>query len=163
MARRASQTLNDKAQATRLQILEAAEAEFAEHSLSSARLEAIATRAGVTKTLIFYYFGTKERLREAVLSRALEPSMTLLTELESSGKPIGQRLAEFCDRFSSFIKQHTHYHRILSEAMLVLPEGASRAQDQFINQLTQLLVKGISQGTFHPFPARPMAEQIINL
>src|SRR5262249_39614052 len=146
-----SQTLNEKAQATRLQILEAAEAEFAEQSLSSARLEAIAARAGVTKTLIFYYFGTKERLREAVLNRALDPSIAHLSDLESSGKPIAKRLAEFCDRFAGFIQQYPHYHRILSEAMLILPEGASRAQDQFINQLTQLLVKGISQGAFHSF------------
>ena len=48
-------------------ILRAAMAEFAERGLGGARVDRIATRAGVNKKLIYYYFGSKEKLFLAVL------------------------------------------------------------------------------------------------
>jgi TetR/AcrR family transcriptional regulator len=54
-------------EATKAQILSAAEEEFARHGLNGARTEAIAARTGVTKAMIYYYFGSKEGLYRAVL------------------------------------------------------------------------------------------------
>lgn len=44
------------AEATQKQILDAAEEEFAKCGLSGARIEAIASRAGVTSATSYYYF-----------------------------------------------------------------------------------------------------------
>ena len=57
------------AEATKQQILDAAELEFAKNGLSGARTEAIATRAGVAPRMIYYYFQSKEGLYQAVLQR----------------------------------------------------------------------------------------------
>lgn len=57
------------AEATKKQILDAAEAEFARNGLSGARTEAIAKGAGVTTAMIYYYFESKEGLYQAVLKR----------------------------------------------------------------------------------------------
>jgi TetR/AcrR family transcriptional regulator len=58
---------------TRAAILGAAEQEFALHGLEGARTEEIAERAGVTKGMIYHYFGSKEKLYEAALEQVFAP------------------------------------------------------------------------------------------
>lgn len=48
-------------------ILGAAVAEFAEHSFSGARIDRISKRAKTVDRMLYYYFGSKERLYQAVL------------------------------------------------------------------------------------------------
>jgi AcrR family transcriptional regulator len=55
---------------TRLEILAAATAEFAERGLGGGRMEHIAERACVDKRLIYYYFDNKDHLFLAVLESA---------------------------------------------------------------------------------------------
>ena len=52
---------------TRARVLEAATAEFARYGLGGARVDRIATRAGANKRMLYYYFGSKEKLFLAVL------------------------------------------------------------------------------------------------
>jgi TetR/AcrR family transcriptional regulator len=67
-------------EATRAAILGAAEQEFARHGLEAARTEEIATRSGVTKGMIYHYFGSKERLYEAALEQVLAPLLLSLQQ-----------------------------------------------------------------------------------
>ena len=55
---------------TRAEILAAAEQEFARYGLAAARTGAIAAQTGVTKSMIFYHFKSKEDLYQAVLAQA---------------------------------------------------------------------------------------------
>jgi AcrR family transcriptional regulator len=57
---------------TRQAIIDAATEEFAALGLGGARMDAIALRAGQNKRLLYYYFGTKEDLFQAVLERTYE-------------------------------------------------------------------------------------------
>ncbi len=61
---------------TRLAIIEAATAEFAEFGIGGARIDAIALRAGLNKRLLYYYFGNKDDLFQAVLECAYEEIRT---------------------------------------------------------------------------------------
>ncbi|WP_405881671.1 TetR/AcrR family transcriptional regulator [Streptomyces sp. NBC_01136] len=58
-----------KGQQTREKLLEAAQAEFSEHGLAGARVDRIAERSGVNKQRIYAYFGNKEALFAAVMTR----------------------------------------------------------------------------------------------
>ncbi len=58
------------AEATKAIILAAAEEEFAQHGLTAARTEAIASKTGVAKSMIYYYFKDKSGLYQAVLERS---------------------------------------------------------------------------------------------
>jgi TetR/AcrR family transcriptional regulator len=55
---------------TRLKILGAAAAEFAQKGLAGARVDAIAHASGANKRMIYYYFTSKDGLYTAVLERA---------------------------------------------------------------------------------------------
>lgn len=58
------------AERTRKDILDVARREFADRGLSGARVDHIAARTQTTKRMIYYYFGSKEQLFEAVLEQA---------------------------------------------------------------------------------------------
>lgn len=53
---------------TRGRLLEAAFEEFADHGLSGARVDRIATAAGVNKRMLYHYFGSKEGLFRELLA-----------------------------------------------------------------------------------------------
>ncbi|MFI8480997.1 TetR family transcriptional regulator [Pseudomonas sp. NPDC078700] len=54
---------------TRENILQAAVTEFVQFGLSGARVDAIAERTHTSKRMIYYYFGSKESLYQAVLEK----------------------------------------------------------------------------------------------
>lgn len=55
-----------QADKTRRRILEAATEEFARHGIAGARVDRIAEGSGMSKPMIYAYFGPKERLFDAV-------------------------------------------------------------------------------------------------
>lgn len=70
---------------TRAAILGAAEQEFARHGLESARTEEIAARSGVSKGMIYHYFGSKEKLYEAALEQVFAPLLISLQQYAAPG------------------------------------------------------------------------------
>ncbi len=72
---------------TRLRILDAARAEFAEKGYDGARVDAIAVRAGVNKALIYYYFRSKEVLLDELLQQFLNDRAKLRDTIDTSGDP----------------------------------------------------------------------------
>jgi AcrR family transcriptional regulator len=58
------------AERTQREILEVATSEFSDRGFAGARVDEIAARTRTTKRMIYYYFGSKERLFVAVLERA---------------------------------------------------------------------------------------------
>lgn len=62
-------------------ILAAARDEFTAHGLAGARVERIAAAAGQNKQLIYYYFGSKRGLFDAVIAAMTEPFRTINHDL----------------------------------------------------------------------------------
>lgn len=81
--RRKPETQSRDREVTRATILAAAEQEFARHGLESARTEEIAERSGVTKGMIYHYFGSKEKLYEAALEQVFAPLLMSLQQFAS--------------------------------------------------------------------------------
>src|SRR5436305_14921524 len=75
-------------------ILDAAENAFAEHGYNGASMRDIVREAGVNLATVYYYFGSKTGLMEAVLKRRFGPlrreHLEILGrfELEAKGRPL---------------------------------------------------------------------------
>jgi TetR/AcrR family transcriptional regulator len=80
MKQKASKTTIDK-------ILGAGRAEFMEHGFEGARLEAVASRAGLTKQLVYYYFKSKGDLYSVVLDHASEEMFGVLDDDYAALRP----------------------------------------------------------------------------
>ena len=93
-------------EATKARIFDAATAEFAERGLAGARVDAIAKAAKANKQLIYAYFGGKEELFAAVLSRQIE-ELTEEVEIDP------ERFAEYAGRVFDWHAEHPELVRLL--------------------------------------------------
>jgi AcrR family transcriptional regulator len=91
---------------TRDALLAAAREEFAEHGIAGARVNRIAGRAGVNKERIYGYFGSKEKLFDAVMKDALD-------ELAEITAGLGDDPAEYVARLFDHHRRHPALLRLL--------------------------------------------------
>ncbi|MUG98617.1 TetR family transcriptional regulator [Scytonema sp. UIC 10036] len=92
-SRSKSTRITRDAEATKLQILDAAEIEFAQHGLHGTRVDAIAERAGVAPRMIYYYFENKDGLYQAVLQRPATLLHNVFRELSLDRLPPDRALS----------------------------------------------------------------------
>ena|SRR5215469_5973866 len=108
----------EAAEASKTAILDAAEALFADKGYEATSLQEICDRAGVTRGLPTYFFGSKEELYRAVLERIFALSLTrellkMLREqaLQQEAKP-EEGLRVVIERLFDFLVTHPTFIRI---------------------------------------------------
>jgi AcrR family transcriptional regulator len=99
---------------TYARILLAARNEFSARGLLGANMEALAKEVGVAKQVIYYHFGSREGLYEAVLQDVNEYCLSELLKLDLSGKSPVEAVIAFFSRMFDF------YNDIPGLARLVL-------------------------------------------
>lgn len=84
---------------TEEKIFEAATEIFEEKGLAGARMQSIADKAGINKSLLHYYYRSKERLFEAVF-------MALLEKILEKFKPVLQENMSLEEKIRFFFREH---------------------------------------------------------
>jgi len=139
---------------TRETILAAATAEFAAKGIGGARVDAIATRAGANKRMIYHYFGNKQRLYLAVLERMYDEirdaeAALRLEQLEP--RAAMRRLVEFS---FDYYTDHPHFIRLLDNENLHKARNLKRSpgirqrNSPLVAMIEDLLRRGASTGEF---------------
>ncbi|SDR33907.1 transcriptional regulator, TetR family [Rhizobiales bacterium GAS113] len=138
---------------TRLKILAAAAAEFAEKGLAGARVDAIAEASGANKRMIYYYFSSKDGLYTAVLERAY-------TDMRDAERALAldhlepfegiRKLVEF--KFDYFVENPTTISLLNGENMLgaAYLKKSDRLRDMhaiLVRTIDGLLERGALNGT----------------
>ena len=123
-----------QADARREQLLDLALDLFAKQGFEATSTQQIAKAAGVTQGLVFHYFGSKEGLLSAVLStrHSFTSQMAeLLTEAETSPRPLGDVLHNLCTGWL-----HTLYRETSATLLLA---GLALTNPSFGTQLTETI------------------------
>ncbi len=102
---------------TRAAILAAAERAFAAQGLEGARTDAIAADAGVNKALLYYYFGSKERLYYAVLEDHLKEFNERALEVLAEPGPASEVLLRYVSLHFDFISARHRYAPLFQRFM----------------------------------------------
>jgi AcrR family transcriptional regulator len=76
-------------------LVEVAKMEFTEKGLDGARIDEIARRAGITKQLIYHYYGSKEELFTAIIEETAASAMAEFVVLELDHLPPAEALRAF--------------------------------------------------------------------
>ncbi|HBK05237.1 MAG TPA: TetR family transcriptional regulator [Acetobacteraceae bacterium] len=151
---REPQTRKPDAQRSRADILAVARAEFVEHGLSGARVDAIAEKTATTKRMIYYYFGSKEGLYSAVLEQAYADIRSTEATLELRQlDPLAalRRLIEFTfdyeDSHPDFVRliaiENIHQAAYLTRLTTIRNVNADA-----IASLDEILSRGLREGVF---------------
>jgi AcrR family transcriptional regulator len=99
------------------QILEVAGRVFAARGYHRASMDEIAAQAGITKPLVYAYFGSKEELYVAYIDRAGRQLLARMREATDRDAPPAQRLQAGIREFLRFVEERGDGWRVLySEA-----------------------------------------------
>ncbi len=118
MAQQARKRPNDvlrDSEWTKAQLLDAARLEFSEKGLSGARVNDIASRAGVNKQMLYYYFGDKESLYRAVLNRAYEEIRACENELDLAALPPAAAMERFIGFTFDYLTENRYFVALLND------------------------------------------------
>lgn len=116
-------------------ILDAALEVFAAYGFQGARIDQIATAAGLSKPNLLYYFRTKEDLYTAVLRRTLDMWLEPLRELDSLADPRAA-LSAYITRKLDYSRSHPTASRLFAMEML---QGAPHLGSALVGNLSYLV------------------------
>lgn len=156
-------TLSRNSEATKTQLLDAAEVEFAVTGLIGARMEAIAAHTGVTKATIYYYFPSKEELYRAVLGRCFTEALEMMEQLQLDCLPPDAALVRLLEQMLDCMSQNPRIGSILSlEA--IQNKGKyypKQLGDLLYGTIIEILNQGMMVGVFRELEARHTAVNIV--
>lgn len=172
--------------ATEARILEAARQVFRQKGYVGARMEEIAERAQINKSMLHYYFRSKERLFDVVFEADAGHMAPRIAELLVADRPLLEKIPAFVDAYLSLILEHPYIPgfiinelarnegELLEKARAKAPAGP--ILDVFFRQVRDeisqgrirpvdprhLLITMMSACVF-PFLARPILKMAMNL
>ncbi|HJP22325.1 MAG TPA: TetR/AcrR family transcriptional regulator [Alphaproteobacteria bacterium] len=139
---------------TREQILEAALAEFSQKGLGGARIDAIASRAGVNKRMIYHYFGNKDELFSTVLISAYEAFRQNDASLTTADLDPLEGMHKLVEFTFNYMQENRHLVALLNSANLHRGrhlQNSDRIRELYsplIDMIAALLLRGERSGIF---------------
>src|ERR1700712_470108 len=133
---------NDK----QVQIMEAAERLFADKGFAGTSVRDIAESAGVNLAMISYYFGSKEKLMEAMFShRGQYLRIQLENIVHNSDLSPMQKMEKLIDDYVGRIFKKQCFHKIMMREQLANNSGPIADQIFQLKQTNQALIKQLIQ------------------
>ena len=122
-----------EAEATREGLLDAAEDCFREQGLFRTSLEAIATRAGVTRGAVYWHFKNKDEVLEAVINRVSVPFFHGLDRVSRADgtTPLRDLRRMLCQSFADLV----HDQRVRSAVEVIELRSEVAVNDDAISRL----------------------------
>jgi AcrR family transcriptional regulator len=135
-------------------LLAAARDEFAEFGLGGARMDRIATRAGLNKRLIYYYFADKEKLFQSVLEQAYQDIREEEQKLELRAHKPADAIRLLVEFTWNYYLEHPEFLTLLSSANLHKARHLQESErvramnSPLVQTLGDILEQGRSDGIF---------------
>ena len=140
----------------REEILRAALQEFAARGFEGARVERVARTASVNKAMLYYYFGSKKELYEAVLLRNFDKFHAALDG--ALALPMGheERLHALFEAFVTVLTEIPEHPVLMLREVASggehLPKAALRRMGEAFLKVRDLLAAGRQEGAFRAVP-----------
>lgn len=127
------------------QILEAAESVFSARGFQAATMDEIGDLVGVTKPLIYEYFGSKEGLFAACIERARGRLASVLVSAWDDGHsgPVRDRFREVVLAFFTFIDEHEQAFALLRTEGSVIGAEAATSVERVRQQTARAFADGM--------------------
>ncbi len=161
----APKPMRSRKEATQARILEAAIGLFAERGYERTSISALAERAGVSRSAVFWHFGDKEALFQEAFRRMLVPFAEQFKASLERQDP-GRLLFELFDVYEGFVAEHRSEIEPIVRWVLESPTLRSSLRkpllallDQFVRDVCEALEELVPD----PREARALAAGIVSL
>lgn len=130
----------NNSQDTETRILQAAEKEFFEKGYAGARTASIAEAAGVTHAMLHYYFRTKDKLFERIVSGKINMlGDIVLSAIGDSNLPLEDRIRQGIERHFDFISANRDLPKFIVNEVLTRPEHIELVKQNALHIVNNLL------------------------
>jgi AcrR family transcriptional regulator len=136
------------------QVLDIAHAQFAERGFGAVTMEDVAAEAGVTKPLIYAYFGNKERLYLACMERAGDAMLATVIGAVADADGPADALRRGLHAFFAFVDEDRDAWRVLFDESW--PPGGEIAQR--VAEYRERLVGLVARTNIDRLPASRRAD-----
>lgn len=147
----------------RAQILRAARSIFIERGYLSARVEDVASRAGLSKGAVYFYFESKREIFDALAEEELAVTCSFLADAEKDERPAVIKLLDLGRRYLDYfagLKTPPRFFLLMSE-LAIRDEDVRRkvnaVHEDFVSATEAVILQGIQEGAFRTYDARAVA------
>lgn len=149
---------NDK----QLQIIRIAEELFASRGFEGTSVRDIAEAAGINIAMISYYFGSKEKLMEALFEvRTCHVQMRVESLIKDESLNHFDKIYQLIDEHISRVIDNRQFYKIMVTEQLInknnaLTEAVKAVKKKNIEVISGLIESGVNSGLFKPMNDVPM-------
>lgn len=151
---------------TEEKILEAAKNVFVSKGMEGARMQEIADKAGINKALLHYYFRTKERLFDAILTEIIKFAFPKLTGILMSDKSIVNKIEEVVDAYIDLLIRHPFMPAFILKELNRDPSGLFKMVVKFgfnFQMVFDQIQQAIDRGEIKPIRPQHLVANIVSL
>lgn len=131
-------------------ILNAAKRVFENKGMSGARMQEIADEAKINKSLLHYYYRSKQLLFEAVFKAAFNKLAPQINAILNSDKSIFEKIVDFSNNYTSFMIKHPYLPNFILQELNRNPDFVKElistktfpSMRNFLNQISDAVKKG---------------------
>jgi len=106
---------------TRQHILDAALRQFADRGYAGTSVQDIVDAASVTKPTLYYHFGNKAGLYQALVDYAHDERFRLMQEAAAKGQAVSEKLVEILNALFAFLRNNRELMRIAFATAFAAP------------------------------------------
>jgi len=106
---------------TKERIIKFALEEFSKHGLKGSKVENITKKANINKAMLYYYFGSKQKLYELIIKKAVTSLLEMITDLISSTLSVEEFLDKFPILYINFFSKNKHFINMLALNLIQKP------------------------------------------
>jgi TetR/AcrR family transcriptional regulator len=135
-------------------ILAAAAGEFAARGFAGARVDRIARRARVNKAMLYYHFGSKQGLYDALLRRTFGEAAARLRAIADADLEPADKIDQVIEGIAAFVKEHDHFPAIM---LREIAEGGAHLDAATLAELAAvprvvgaIVQEGVKRRLFRP-------------
>jgi TetR/AcrR family transcriptional regulator len=155
-------------EAVRERLLNSAIDIFTERGYAAATVREIVETAGVTKPVLYYYFGSKEGLYLEIMKEALEVFRACLSEPEPAGASARENLRTLCGKAYDLVLENLKVVRLIHWVFYGPRQGSPTGSvspeafhDLFEEAVRRLVERGIREEEFDLHPREAVVYAIL--
>lgn len=159
--------MKDKEENTELEILNAAKEVFQEKGMAGSRMQEIADKARINKSMLHYYYRSKQLLFEAVFKNAFRLLAPQLNKILNDDSVLFDKIRNFTNNYIAFVIEHPYLPNFVIQELNKNPDFISRlrAEKDFpsIEKFKIQVEDAITRGIIKPIEAEQLFINIISL
>lgn len=152
---------------TEEQIFEAARRVFQQKGYSGARMQNIADEAGINKSMLHYYYRSKDKLFQAVFQEAVKGFIPVIFEILNADLALVPKVEKLIDAYHGIFKENPHLPRFVLHEMNQHPERFKKFMESQGVEVPRVFIRQIEEeiksGTMRPVKPQEFIINIIAL